>query len=685
MITGLVRPDPIATPIMVSLRRSKAQLEPVAFPPSNFEISNLQRTAIILHASRSTGDAIVIGIMSCLLFTFRNWRIALQTLLFLLAISIAEAGHALELDPSPLSPPDTSSPRATLKSFRANMEMAYRAFYESRDVPLPEGTPAQMRGIRCLDTSQLPPASAKRLAAEAAILLNEVLDHVELPPYDKIPDAEAIRTSAEEGPFVYRIPGTEIAIVEIQTGPRKGEFLFSAETVNRAEEFYDRSISMKPQPGAMKGLYALITISPGPMISRTMIENLPNWTMRTVLDQALWKWFGFALIIGFWSLTLFLAYKLTRSRGGDHRYLPRVVLTVAVIGLTLLVRYLFKAQIILLGDLFEFIDYFLIAAMYFLTAFALVNLGKAIAQFIIASRNIDPKKIDAQLISVSFRVIAWSCVVVLLSVGAHRLGVPIEAVIGSLGVGGFAAALAARPTLENLIAGITLYLDRPVRVGDFCQFEDIVGTVENIGLRSTRIRKLNGSMVSVPNSQFADFKLENYDDMDYILFREKIGLRLDTSTDQLRFVIAKLREMLYAHPKVNWPRIRLAGFSEHALKIELVAYVDTIDWGVYFAVREDIYMRTLEIIDEAGARLAVPIQLTFLARDGSTDNSRATAAEEQVKAWREAGELPFPDMSEHQREELKRTLDYPPKGSIENAPTEKSDPEPTGIEERTAQ
>ena len=102
------------------------------------------------------------------------------------------------------------------------------------------------------------------------------------------------------------------------------------------------------------------------------------------------------------------------------------------------------------------------------------------------------------MIFIFFQVAAWGLVIVLFATGVHRLGVPIEAVLGSLGVGGLAGALAARPTLENLIAGVTLYLDKPVRVGDFCQFGDVAGSVEEIGLRSTRLRQWDGNLISVP-------------------------------------------------------------------------------------------------------------------------------------------------------------------------------------------
>jgi MscS family membrane protein len=605
----------------------------------------------------------------------RPWRVFLWAILLLCALGGAEAGLAAETGLSPLSPPDTSSPAATLKSFRDNMDAAYRAFYESPVVPVPVGTPSKIRAIRCLDTSQLPPAEAARLPIKKAIQLNEVLDHVVLPQYDQIPDIKTLRSAAQSGPIVYRIPNTEIAIVEIETGPRKGEFLFSAATVERIGELYERSIPMTPQPHAMKGLHKLFSVAPGPMISRAFIERLPVWMNKPVLDQAVWKWLATVAIIGIWCLTLTLAHRYSRRHGAEHRYWRRFILALGAIGLTKLVQYLITHQIILVDTVFVVIDLTLFAVAYVLGAIMVVNLAKAIANTIVKSQSINPKRIDARLISISCDVVAWVLVIILMIKGAHELGMPIEAIIGSLGVGGIAGALAARPTLENLIAGVTLYLDKPVRIGDYCQFGDVIGGVEEIGLRSTRIRQWDGNLITVPNSQFADFQLINYNDMNYILFRSKFGLRLETSPDQLRFVLAKLREMLFAHPKVNWPRLRLAGFGEYSLVIQLVAYVDTLNWGEYHGICEDIYFRTLEIIEEAGVRLAVPVQLNYESRDTGKNEELVAAAEAQVRVWREAGELPFPDMTEPQREALHDTLDYPPKGSPGYKPDPTRDPE----------
>ena len=427
---------------------------------------------------------------------------------------------------------------------------------------------------------------------------------------------------------------------------------------------------MTPQPGAMKGLYELFFVAPGAMIPRAGIERLPYWLKKPVFDQAVWKWLATFVILGLWSLALVVAHRYSRSRDGDHRYWRRSALALGAIGLTHVVRYLLTHQIILVNAPFEILDISLFAISYLLGGLMILNLSKGISTAIIKSRSIDPKKIDAQLITISCDVTAWVLVIILFAVGARNLGVPIEAVVGSLGVGGLAGAIAARPTLENLIAGVTLYLDKPVRVGDFCQFGDVAGSVEEIGLRSTRIRQWDGNLISVPNSQFADFQLLNYNDMKYILLRTKFGLPQDTSTDQLRFVLAKLNEMLFAHPMINWPRLRFVGFGEYSLDIQLTAYVDTINWAEYHAVREDIYFRILEIIEQAGARLAVPTQIVSQSKPSEKNEELTAAAEEQVRAWRETGELPFPDMPEPQREALKKTLNYPPEGSVDFKPKE---------------
>jgi len=588
----------------------------------------------------------------------------LRILLLVLAVSVAPATLATEDFVSPLEPADTSSPRATLKSFRDNFERTYRRFYETKN-PEDGDRAAQVRTLQTLDDSQLPPAQARRLAVEATILLNEVLSKVPLPDYADVPDAAAMRALPAGEPNRWLVPGTAITIERMEDGPRKGEYLFSAETVGRVHEFYEQARNLPYQPGAMENFYEDVISEGGAWFSPKWIHALPDWAEAIVLGQAAWKWPAMAITFAIWFSIVYVLRRFSTPRDGEPRYWLRFFLTLAMLPLTRGMRWFIDQQLLIAGTVFEIVDTSILVLYYFVGAAAILNLGAAVAASLIASPRIDKDSIDANLIAVGARAVAWLLAIILLAKGASDLGVPLAAVITSLGVGGLAFAMAARPTLENLIAGVTLYLDKPVKVGQFCQYDDVLGTVERIGLRSTRIRRWGGNVLSIPNSQFAEYQLDNYNDAKYIWIRQKLRLRYETSADQLRFILAKLREMLFAHPKVLLPRVRLIGFADDALTVEVITYSDTGVWAEWHAIREDVFLRVMQIIESSGTRLALPSQTTYFARDDGVDSEKKRAAEEQVREWTERGELPFPDMTEEQREALKSTLDFPPKGSIE--------------------
>ena len=585
-------------------------------------------------------------------------------LLLVLAIVAIPRAHSQEIDYTPLAPPDTSSPRATLKSFQDNMELAFRRFYEQWDSSLLGTTAAEERAVACLDVSQLPPVRAKRLATEAALILNDVLDRVVMPPDDEIPDALAMAELPPGAPRVWRIPGTEIEIARVAEGRRAGEYLFSPRTVDRAGEFYVLARNMSYKPGAMDGLYERVVYAPGPWIPARWIHALPDWAKQRFVGQSGWKWIAMGLAAPAWLLLVYIAHRLTRPKGGKPRYWLRFFMAVVLLPVTGGFRAFYEQQLIVVGPAYVVVDNVIVMLFYVIGAVAILNLGAAIAAMIIASPRIEKNSLDANFVSVGCRAVAWLFAIFILASGLSVLGVPLIAVVTSLGVGGVAFALAARPTLENLIAGVTLYLDRPVRIGEFCQFEDVVGTVERIGLRSTRIRRWGGNLLSIPNARFAEYQLDNYNDARYIWIRQRLRLRYETSPEQLSYILAKIREMLFAHPSIVSPRVRFIGFGDDALTVEILCYSDTGVWAEWHAIREDVLLRIIEIIEVSGTRLALPSKTTYFARDDGLDEERRRAAEQQVREWTEAGELPFPDMSEEQREALAGTLHFPPEGSV---------------------
>jgi MscS family membrane protein len=241
-------------------------------------------------------------------------------------------------------------------------------------------------------------------------------------------------------------------------------------------------------------------------------------------------------------------------------------------------------------------------------------------------------------------------------------GMNLTAVLAGLGVGGIAVALAAQKTLENLIGGITIVSDQPIRVGDFCKVGDYQGTVEAVGLRSTRIRTLDRTIVSIPNGQLATMNLENFTLRDKIWFRHVLNLRYETSPDQLRYILAGIREMLYKHPKVETAsaRVRFIGFGNSSLNLEVFAYVVEKDYGTFLHIQEDLLLRIMDIVEGSGSGFAFPSQTTYLAQDAGMDAGKTQEAILKVRQWREKGELPFPDFSPETIAEINNRLEYPP-------------------------
>jgi MscS family membrane protein len=252
------------------------------------------------------------------------------------------------------------------------------------------------------------------------------------------------------------------------------------------------------------------------------------------------------------------------------------------------------------------------------------------------------------------------------------LGVNISAAVAGLGVGGIAVALAAQKSLENLFGGVTLFADRPVRVGDFFKYGDNVGTVEEIGLRSTRVRTLDRTVVSIPNGEFSNLALENFAVRDRMRLWTLIGVRYETTPDQLRYLLARLREILLAHPRITEDpaRVRFVAFGAYSLDLEVFAYANTNDWNEFLQIREDIYLRFMDAVAEAGTGFAFPSSTTYVGRDDGLDEKASREAEARVAGWRDEGELPFPHFPDRFRRDVENSLEWPPLGSPGAAPRE---------------
>ena len=216
-------------------------------------------------------------------------------------------------------------------------------------------------------------------------------------------------------------------------------------------------------------------------------------------------------------------------------------------------------------------------------------------------------------------------VIIALVAALAVFGLNVTTTLAGLGIGGLAVALAAQKTLENLIGGVSLLMDKAVHVGDICRIGDQLGTVEDIGLRSLKLRTVDQTLLVVPNGSLAQMQFGNLTGRSKLLINQTFALRIETELDQLRFVLDRVQGMLDKHPKIEpgTSRIRITSFVGAAFALELVAYGKTGDWAQLTAIRQEVILKIAEIVEACGARFAAPTQLAYLSRDTSVDAQKA--------------------------------------------------------------
>jgi len=580
-------------------------------------------------------------------------------------------------------PVRTDSPRQTFRTFlrlKDDLELTLLDYRDDKTETLYERMELIAdQLIALIDLSLVSKASRREVGVDTVAYLLDILGRIELPDPDEIPDEDAFADDAASAQW--RIPRTPIRIVGIADGPREGEFLFSGRTVRAAPRFYQgiENLPLRSLLGikSWSRTYPQIT---GPMIPASVLTVIPNGLKRVWLDTPRWKVIAVLVLTLLSAFLLMLLHRAINRVESEHRtgfLLRRAITPVAILVLVRILKHIIAFEINVSGAFSAIIDAATTVVVYAAIVWLFWLVVLVLFERIILSRDLPETGFDTELWRVGGRALGVTGSVIIIGAGAQELGLPLYSVVAGLGIGGLAVALAVRPTLENLIGGIILYLDKPVRVRDFCSFGDKTGTIESIGLRSTKLRALDRTLVTVPNAALADMQVINWAKCDRMLISTTIGLRYETDSDQLRYVMVKCREMLHAHPKIDpeTVRVRFASYGASSLDIGVRVYALTREWNEFHAIREDIFLRMKDIVENSGSGFAFPSQTLYMDHDDGLDSERTEAAVKQVQTWRKAGKLPFPRLAPDRIDQLEGTLDYPPRGSVEIGLPEEEMPE----------
>jgi MscS family membrane protein len=375
------------------------------------------------------------------------------------------------------------------------------------------------------------------------------------------------------------------------------------------------------QPGTQVWLFSPATVSAIPSMVPAVTQSafeakLPGFLVKTeFLETPIWKWIALIVLA---ALVLFLF----RSTGN---LLLLIIGKLSVHSATAarwrLIESVLQPLLVLLsaiafGIAEQFIDPSALSRLYIGRAILLVVVW-SFAWCVINLVDLFLTRIDS-LLDPRQRVVSHS----LLYIGRRAAKVAIFAIAGiiildnwgynmttiiaGLGVGGIAVALAAQSTIANVFGGVSVIADRPVLVGDFGNFGGVVGNVEDIGMRSTRVRTLSRTIMSIPNNSFAGMNLENYAERDKILFNPTLQIKRGMPKDKLRELMTTLEEMLKTDRRLeigNSP-IRISGLTAASFSLDIFAYALTPDINEFYKIEADLFLEIDAALTSAGIELA---------------------------------------------------------------------------------
>ena len=532
---------------------------------------------------------------------------------------------------TPQQTADTASPRGTLTLFLGSANEIYDVVQAGGfiDPDDSETGPVVKQVVSCLDVSELPEYSRAFHAREAAVCLKEVLDRTNLPAVEDIPGIESLEGADEtEKLRSWQIPNTRLTIARVQEGPRRGAYLFSPETVRRATEFFEK---VRSQPYRTDG----IPTSPGfhdwwlstphdPRMA-AIIDHLPAGFQRRFLGLAFWQWLGVLIIFPVAIAVMYFAFMVGRSRSerwrdvGLLRYWATLSFPIVAMLVPLAVKYIAYEYLSLRGDPLYVVTF--CSELVFLLALVIVVGGGCgrIAETIVSLSSVRAGGMDGQLIRIFGRVVGVVAAAVVFLEGGRYLGFPLTTLLASAGIGGLAIALAGQSMLKGLFGTLTIMLDKPFREGERIVVMGHDGFVEEIGLRSTKIRTfMTNHLVAIPNDQMADGAIENIGRRKHMRRMSNIRIPIDTPREKVELAVEAIRKVLDNHSGMDPeypPRVYFNEINPDSFNILVIYWFQPVDLWEFHAFSERVNLDIFRLFSELGIQFSLPVRHSYWKRD----------------------------------------------------------------------
>ncbi|WOO42672.1 mechanosensitive ion channel family protein [Rubellicoccus peritrichatus] len=484
------------------------------------------------------------------------------------------------------------------------------------------------------DMREVPPSVRLTSAIEASIYLRESIAKFSHFEFGMLPNRDQAFAEMRDGyPGVWSLDDSLVSIVYIDGGEFRGNFQFSPQSLAMAKGIYEATRDLSYMDPSVDGLYESYFLTPGPLIPDSWIHALPSWMNSQLFDLSVWQWacvvFGF---IAYGVIVFYLAkilYGISREWSPFAKGIVRLIVPLASILMIISLSDFLAFQIFVSGyvlRVIRFVEWLCILAS---TLSAVFIIGSIISDLIIRSKQIAVHGIDSNLIRFGVKVGSLLVATAIAIEGATMLGFSFATVVAGAGVTGLALALAAQESLRNVFGSVMLLLDKPFTVGQRIIVRGHDGVVEEVGLRSTKMRLLTGHLTSIPNEDMAKADIENIGERQSIRNLFRVSIPYDTPPDKINQALEIVRNLLAVdendpesvkrntcvnHPDFP-PRVYFEEFSASSLSLLVIFWYHPPEYWEYRSYCEWLNLEIVKQYDAADIQFALPAQTTYLAGD----------------------------------------------------------------------
>ncbi len=511
--------------------------------------------------------------------------------------ALAAADRALLKRDGRPSPPDSilalRSPRDTMRAFVDSMR-----HWESA---------GRARALGTMDLSQIRPASRDTEGWLQAQYLVEVINRVGAWDWQEIPDDPASRE-----PYVFfSHPAGRIAIAPMD-GEGGAKWRFTADTVSSGRALYVATGAMPPawgmpvvvkETGVFALRHSLLDLSPW-FLERSAVSDFENWQIVALCIMltfaALFSWLGVLLLVRLVGAGLRLL-----GRPVDARLERRLVWPLRLIAFAL-IWYRFRQRAGLVGPGVEVLDSAAAIVLAIGVVWAGLPLVDALAAALYGRGTRAANSMDDIVVSLTAGLLKLAMIVTMIIVAAQAVDLPVTGLVASLGIGGLAVAFASKEALSNVFGAGILMADRPFRNGDTISIDNVVGTVEHVGIRSTRIRTADDTVVVLPNGKLSDAMINNYGARRLRLFRTTLKVEKGATPEQLEAFTHRLRKMVDGNPVTSGGRtqVGLWQLAPDGIEVNLVCYLNVANESDEGAARHRLLLDVMRLASETGVKVA---------------------------------------------------------------------------------